>query len=272
MRIARLPPASLATPAWPPLLASRGTGARSSPHAHHAMHFIIAATGEISVRAGSTSASVPGVLTAPDVRHALDASEREILLVFIDPESDAGSALAAALDGPVRALDAAARTALYTRDALALMQGGGDDWVRAAVTRLGAAAPAPRPPLHPRVRRVLRHLRAAPAGADTSLAALAEIAELSAGRLVHAFTASIGIPLRPYLGWLRLQRAAAEIVRGTPLSSAAASAGFADAAHMSRTFRRMLGMAPSMLQPPPGAPARGEPARAPRPRSQPVRS
>lgn len=73
---------------------------------------------------------------------------------------------------------------------------------------------------------------------------------------MHAFTASIGIPLRPYLAWLRLQRAAGEIVRGVPLSSAAAAAGFSDAAHMSRTFRRMLGMAPSMLQPPRSQPVR----------------
>jgi AraC-like DNA-binding protein len=117
------------------------------------------------------------------------------------------------------------------------------------VARLGAAAPARRPPLHPRVRRVLRHLRALPPDADVSLDALAEVAGLSPGRLMHAFTESVGIPLRPYLAWLRLQRAAGEVVTGASLSAAAASAGFSDAAHMSRTFRRMLGMSPSMLQP-----------------------
>jgi AraC-like DNA-binding protein len=257
MRIARLPPTSLATPAWPPLLASQGAGARSSLHAHHAMHFVVAADGEIEVRAGTSTTAVPGVLTAPDTSHAVDARDREILLVFIDPESDAGAALAAAFDGPIRALDAVTRSALYTRDALALMQGEGDAWIRKAVARLGVATPAPRPPLHPRVRRVLRHLRALPPGADTSLPALAEVAQLSPGRLMHTFTASIGIPLRPYLAWLRLQRAAGEITRGTPLSMAAASSGFSDAAHMSRTFRRMLGMAPSMLQP-----ARSQPVRS----------
>jgi len=62
--------------------------------------------------------------------------------------------------------------------------------------------------------------------------------------------------LRPYLAWLRLQRAAGDIVRGEPLSSAAAAAGFSDAAHMSRTFRRMLGMPPTTLQPPRSQPVR----------------
>jgi AraC-like DNA-binding protein len=249
MRIARLPPSSLTTPAWPPLLASQGRGSRSTRHAHHAMHFVIAASGELTVQAGRTTLTVPGMLTAPDIGHAIDAGDRDILLVFIDPESDAGATLAAALDRSIRALDGAARAALYTHDAMALMQGGGDDWLRAAVGHLGVASPARRPPLHPRVRRVLRHLRGLPADADTSLAALADVAQLSPGRLMHTFTASIGIPLRPYLAWLRLQRAAGEITRGTPLSSAAVTSGFSDAAHMSRTFRRMLGMAPSMLQP-----------------------
>ncbi len=249
MRLARLPAMSLGTPPWPPLLASHGAGARSSMHAHHAMHFVIAADGELDVRAAGSTVAAPGVVTAPDVNHALDARGREVLLVFIDPESEAGVALAAALDGPVRVFDDATRAALYTRDARALMQGEGDTWIRKAVDRLGVVGLAPRPPVHPRVRRVLRHLRGLPPGGDTSLAALAEVARLSPGRLMHTFTESIGIPLRPYLAWLRLQRAAGEITRGTPLSLAAASSGFSDAAHMSRTFRRMLGMAPSMLQP-----------------------
>jgi transcriptional regulator GlxA family with amidase domain len=51
-----------------------------------------------------------------------------------------------------------------------------------------------------------------------------------------------------YLAWLRV-RATGEITHGTPLSSAAAASGFRDAALLSRTFRRMLGVAPSMRVP-----------------------
>jgi AraC-like DNA-binding protein len=65
--------------------------------------------------------------------------------------------------------------------------------------------------------------------------------------LMHAFTESVGLPLRPYLRWLRVQRAAAAIAAGQPLAQAAASAGFSDAAHMSRTFRDMFGLPPSAL-------------------------
>lgn len=258
MRIARLPAGITAAPGWPPLLATRGRGSASSPHAHHAMHVVLAAEGELAITVGRQRLRAPGILTAPDVRHALDADGQDVLLVFIDPESDVGAALLGALAAPAAgvahvgasaiALDAATRDALIATDPMAIVQDG-QAWTRDVVARLGGASPPPRPVLHPRIRRVLRHLRGAGADADVSLAALAEIAELSPGRVMHAFTEAVGIPLRPYLAWLRLQRAAGEIVRGTPLSSAAAAAGFSDAAHMSRTFRRMLGMAPSMLVP-----------------------
>jgi hypothetical protein len=49
------------------------------------------------------------------------------------------------------------------------------------------------------VRKVLRHLRAEPAPEDTSLEALSAVAGLFPGRLMHAFTDSLGVPLRPDL-------------------------------------------------------------------------
>jgi AraC-like DNA-binding protein len=43
--------------------------------------------------------------------------------------------------------------------------------------------------------------------------------------------------------------ATAAIVAGEPLGRAAVLTGFADAAHMTRAFRRMFGMTPSSLRP-----------------------
>jgi AraC-like DNA-binding protein len=215
------------------------------------MHLVLGLDGPLRVRAGRGPWSeLPGVLTAPDVPHAIDASGREVLLVFLDPESEAGAALKTSLAGPFRALSATECEAL-ARDAdpMRLMGSEGAGWTRRAVEILGAGSALPPRAMHPRVRKLLRLLSQLPPEEDTSLAALAEQVRLSPGRLMHAFTESIGLPLRPYLSWLRLQRAAAAIVSGMPLGEAAHAAGFADAAHMSRTFRRMLGMTPSVLRP-----------------------
>jgi AraC-like DNA-binding protein len=226
------------------------------------MHLVLALDGELSIRVGDEVLRGAGVLTAPDVPHALDARGVDVLLVFVDPESAVGASLASALDRPVRIVTDAERRALDpATDPMAIMGADGPAWTAKVAAALGRDAPKAKRVLHPRVRRLLARLRAEDL-ADTSLEALAREARLSPSRLMHVFTESIGIPLRPYLVWLRLQRAAFAIVSGRTLTDAAAFAGFADAAHMSRSFRRAFGMAPSALRP--GQPVRSSvaPARA----------
>lgn len=233
------------------------------------MHLVLALDGELRIRSGARGRwqRAAGVLTAPDVAHALDAEGRDTLLVFLDPESQAGAALRSTFEGPYRLLDAAERDLLgQGADPLRIMQADGVAWTRDVVETLGAAAPKPARIVHPRVRKLLRHLQTLPPGADTSLDALGAAVGLSSGRLMHAFTESIGIPIRPYLAWLKVQRATLAIVTGQPLARAAQFAGFSDAAHMTRSFRRMLGMTPSVLvrarQPADPRPeARGRPQR-----------
>jgi AraC-like DNA-binding protein len=246
-----LPVGSYELPLWPPLLATRGPGTESGLHAHHAMHLALALRGTLRVRAAPAAPWInsAGLLTAPDVKHAIDARGQDVLLVFFDPESDVGTRLLPALNGNNRSLSADERDQLVSdAEPAAIVRSGGAAYTRRVVAALGASAPTP-PRVHPKVRRLLQNLRSGSADGDLSLEALAESVGLSPGRLMHVFTESIGIPLRPYLAWLKLQRAAAAIVSGEPLSQAAAAAGFVDAGHMTRTFRRMFGVAPSELRP-----------------------
>jgi AraC family transcriptional regulator len=80
-----------------------------------------------------------------------------------------------------------------------------------------------------------------------SLSDLAGTGGLSASRLSHLFVAQTGLQFRTYILWLRLIRALESIVAGSPLTSAAHEAGFADSAHLSRTFKRMFGTVPTAL-------------------------
>jgi AraC-like DNA-binding protein len=217
------------------------------------MHLALAVGGTLRVRTPQSDDWVAGagVLTAPDAAHAIDAREAEVLLVFFDPESAVGAKLLPALNGTVRPLTTSERLELVEgAEPSVIMRGGGDVYTRRLAAALGIATPGPKR-VHPKVRRVLRLLQTS-AGSERSLEALARAVDLSPGRLMHVFTESVGIPLRPYLAWLKLQRAAAAIVSGQPLSSAAAAAGFVDAGHMTRTFRRMFGVSPSELRPTPG--------------------
>lgn len=232
---------------WPAVLFTWGPGGASALHAHHAWHLVVGLDGAIAVRDGPQARATPAgaVLTRPDVPHAIDARGTRVAIVFVAPESDAGARLRARGVGPLE------RFGDPDVDRLrALLAPGGpahadaEDAVARALSLPGDPV-GPPPRSHPAIRRVLRHLRAAPPGADTSLDALAAIAHLSPGRFMHAFTETVGIPLRPYLRWLRLERAGAALASGATLGAAAHGAGFADAAHMTRTFRRMFGVTPS---------------------------
>ena len=71
---------------------------------------------------------------------------------------------------------------------------------------------------------------------------------LSPSRFRHLFVEETGMALRPYLLWRRMLRVWELMMGGDSLSSAAHSAGFADAAHLTRTCRRMFGFPPSAMQ------------------------
>jgi AraC-like DNA-binding protein len=217
-------------------------------HAHHAMHLVVARHGPIIVRSesGAGVAAARGVLTAPDVPHALDARGADVVLVFIDPESGAGARMAGAMTDSVALLSDDQVDHLW-----AIM---GPDasfealtrWAPRALEYLAPHGRARR--IHPRVRATLRHLEQLPPGKEPALQELAELAGLSGSRFTHAFAESVGVPLRTYLLWRKLQHAVIGIASGRALAQTARDAGFADAAHMTRTFRRMFGTTPSELR------------------------
>ena len=98
----------------------------------------------------------------------------------------------------------------------------------------------------PRVARACRLLAPDPRG-DAPIEETAARVSLSASRLSHLFRAEIGLPPRRYRLWLRLRDAIRELEKGCSITEAAHAAGFADVAHLSRTFRTMLGFTPSTL-------------------------
>lgn len=78
-----------------------------------------------------------------------------------------------------------------------------------------------------------------------TLRKLMGVACLSEGRLIHLFKEQVGIPIRRYILWTRLQVSVQRVLQGETLTRAAHSGGFADSAHFSRTFSEMFGIRPS---------------------------
>ena len=231
---------------WPPLLAVAGPGGVTEPHRHHNLHAILAREGRLRATITGEPREAAGVITGPDVEHAVDATGARVVMLFLDPESVPGASLGARLEGGAGLIDEPTRDALLAGLSAEPTSPELEAWAKRAVDALTGETWT-RPRTDPRVRRLLDELRELEP-AETSLHALAERVGLSPSRLMHVFTESVGLPLRPYLRWLRVQRAAGAIVAGASLSRAAAEAGFSDAAHLSRTFKGMFGLPPSELQ------------------------
>jgi AraC-like DNA-binding protein len=77
---------------------------------------------------------------------------------------------------------------------------------------------------------------------------LARAASCSRFAAYRAFKASFGLAPSEYQRLLRLRAARRLIVAGHPVAEAAAAAGFADQAHLTRWFRRCYGITPGTYQ------------------------
>ncbi|MFT7111126.1 MAG: AraC-like DNA-binding protein [Psychrobacter glaciei] len=82
---------------------------------------------------------------------------------------------------------------------------------------------------------------------NLSLHDLSEEVGLSAPRLMQIFKQQTGIPIRRYRLWHRLYVTGEKLSQGMSLTQAALSSGFTDSAHLSNTFKDMLGMSPRSI-------------------------
>lgn len=242
------PPAEAFT--WPSALIVWGPGSWSDLHRHHCVQLVMALEGRLRLRERARGRWIEcgAVLVKPDAWHEVDARGTDVLIAFVEAESDFGVALLAQLTSDATPLP----DDTVTSWRMELGEPGEIDKTRVErwVTRTLLQGRVP-PSIDRRIKRALKivreNLTEPDAPARLSLESLAEAVGLSASRFMHLFTTSVGIPLRPYILWLRLQRAAGEIAQRKSITEAAHAAGFADAAHLTRTFRRMLGATPRQI-------------------------
>jgi len=81
-----------------------------------------------------------------------------------------------------------------------------------------------------------------------SLAELAALTGLSQFALLRAFRDATGLPPHAYLNQLRVRKARLLLDDGFPPADVAAQTGFADQAHLTRHFKRVVGVPPAAYQ------------------------
>lgn len=213
-----------------------------------------------------TIGSDPGVrfLSAPDAEwqdydcaiiptrqpHSMDSTAlRANAVLFVEPETREGRAL----------------TERYLKDGIAAVSGEAvararknlfDAWdrrheadVKSAMMGVVEALAGGVRPAAISDERILRAVKFINANLDRQLTLedVAGEACLSPSRFRHLFVEETGTALRPYILWRRFLLVWDLIAEGATFSTAAHRAGFADAAHLSRTSKSMFGFPPSAL-------------------------
>jgi AraC-like DNA-binding protein len=182
----------------------------------------------------------------PDGKYSLQVNGKHLVFqlqkdiaIQAPAERQLATLLAAELDQP------GLHSRLYAESiALALMvqlvRNQGTDPVKLVPIR-GGLAPW-------QLRRVFHHLEENLANV-VSLSELAAIVDLSTAHFSRQFKTSTGLPPHRYQLALRIERAKSLLIQSNlPLKEVALSCGFFDQGHLSKSFRRLVGLSPGAWQ------------------------
>lgn len=192
-----------------------GAAGATDSHAHYAHQLMLSTGTPFTAELDGIVHTARHLLIESLRPHAIVAAPAFMLTIYAEPQRLSGAALLAAANsaGAPKLDSLAAALQAQPREQLA----------------------------DARVQRALDQVDALLSG-KVSAAAVAEAAHLSLSQLERLFSAQLGLPVRRLVLWRRLRLAIRFILLGGTLTDAAHGAGFADAAHFSRTMRSLFGV------------------------------
>lgn len=227
-----------------------GKAVDTAIHAHHALQIAISFEAPIDVILPDASYKFKGVLIDSDQPHECRTYDNTFLILNIAPESKIGLGLKKKYlssqtvielpDTQVSTFSQKLKTALKEKnnsnEIFLLTQ----DFLHNLSDTIETSV------YDNRVVKILEELNRQ----NSSVITVNELAEkvfISPARLIHLFTAQVGIPIRKYILWSKLLVAVQKILETKNITESALYAGFSDAPHFNKTFRRMFGINPSTL-------------------------
>ena len=226
-----------------------GAAEATDVHAHHAFQLMVSFAEPIELvgngprRVVSSTALIPS-----DAAHAIGGPLSLVAILYLDSDGPDGRrlrSLGVDRDDPRAWTRAAECLEPLRRQRSPVRWADTTRFVAHGLTALLGSSADVSPP-HPAVRRALAHVDRH-LDQRMRIADLAAASRVSPSHLSHLFAREVGIPVRPYLRWRRLQRAAERLAAGCSLTEAAHDAGFSDSAHLTHVFRRMFGVVPSAV-------------------------
>ncbi len=225
-----------------------GRAANATLHESPAIKVCASLEGEFGLKTGEGDEwmKYDSAIIPPGRPHAIDGRQNRMVMLLLAPETD--------LAGPLVPLFSNENIIKLMPTALEKIRRifAGFNKRRAAdepnvCGEMVAAITARKSfPIDPRVAQSIEWIRER-RDEGISVQEIASGVELSESRFSHLFTENVRVSVRRYLLWLRLRDAMHIFADGKSLTETAHEAGFSDSAHLTRTFRSLLGIAPSAL-------------------------
>ncbi|MCR9142864.1 MAG: AraC family transcriptional regulator [bacterium] len=230
------------------ILYAGATGYAAEPHRHYAASLLIAPEEPLLLNVDGRSSRPRCVLLRPNLYHQ-SISQARVLVLQLDPDSALYEPMGRWLgsDGyrEIPYESVASFEHRFSELFLEMLDCREADRLYCDVIRqIWGADPRQAPRIQARIARLIEELKA-DLPEQISVSDLAARVGLSEDRFMHVFKDEMGLPVRRYVLWLRLHRAARMMKSGVTLTEAAHAAGFSDSAHMSRTFKDNFGVSPS---------------------------
>jgi len=195
---------------------------------------------------GSCTRLLKAVMLGPMVPHGLVPNDAQMLIINVLPDDPAFPHMALWLSSrAVHPLDPLIFSDM--RDDLCALFASNCALHEAAALydqcmhRILAELPV-MPALDPRVSALMKMIAADPCAPLTTLAGSCG---MSVTGMSHLFSRSVGLSMRSYRLWHKSAVAWCNLLQGKEITAVAHNAGFTDAAHFSREWRRWYGKTPS---------------------------
>lgn len=229
------------------LLAHKGLS--TDPHSHYAVSILISLSSPLKiVDEFDITREFRAVVLAPNTHHTLLAEHSDIIVLQIDPYGSDYAPIAARFGRKgIHEIPFSELEPVLTRCETLFQENinclDAKELFEDILTAVGSEKPA-KVSLDPRILSATKRMQESLPG-SISVPELAKECGFSETRFMHVFKIQMGLPVRQFQLWLRLHEAAKLLKEGGNLTDASHSAGFADQAHLSRTFKRMFGVQPS---------------------------
>jgi AraC-like DNA-binding protein len=234
---------------WDRLVLSVGPGRENAPHRHFGAILLLAPDAPMIVEARDASLSTQAALIAPSAWHRVDCRNSRAAILLIGPDHPWFCYVRPLLDGqPIQALDIAHVAPAPAWDELFAGRASCEAALSAALAMLQAFGGVQATPhkLDERIATVVAELHADLAH-PPRLAELSRRSGLSAFTLMRKFKRELGVRIGEYVLWRRLMAALVLVDGRSTIAEIAQRTGFYDQAHLTRTVRRMVELAPSLI-------------------------